>query len=814
MKQLLLLLLILIAQNTFAQNNLGSVTGNVTDASNLRGIASATISIQNKNTTASDSLGRYRIQGIPPGAYTITVSAIGYQQQSKFNIIISSGNENEISFELQPASTVLEDVVVTNNYRVAKVATLATPLSVQRLTTEEIKAFPGGNFDISKVIQSLPGIGNGASAGAGPRNDIIIRGGAPNENVYYLDGIEIPIINHFSTQGSAGGPQGILNVSFIEDLKLSSSAFDARFDNALSGVLEFKQKQGNRNQLQGNVRLSASELAATLEGPLNKKQNLTFLASARRSYLQVLFELIDLPIRPNYWDFQYKVTYRPDAKSTLTFIGVGAIDEFSSVAPKNPTPEKLYTVNNVPRNNQWNYTAGISYKRSLTNGILNIALSRNVLDNKLVKYDDDDEQNAAKLRYNLNFGETENKLRADISRNINGWATSYGLVTQLVQYKTTTYQRRRAAIADPAGNIIQPADIFNFASAINFVKYGAFVQTGKRFFSDRLGISAGIRTDMNSFTTVKNQWLQTLSPRIAVSYLLSEKFTLNATVGRYAKIAPYTILGFKQNNGSFANQNSDYLISTHYVAGVEYLPKPTTRFTIEGFHKAYNNAPVSVQDGISISNQGADFGAIGNEPVVTNGKGESSGIELFAQQKLTKRFFGTMSYTFFYSRYSNANGLYAPSAWDSRHLMTLTGGYKFKRNWELGLKVRFQGGNPYTPYDEIASRANYLTTGQGLFDNTRFNSLRLANSSSSDIRIDKKWNFKKVTLDVYLDVTNWWAAKSPSIDSYTFKRNADNTAFETTNGQPIQADGSNAIPVRLDNSAAFTLPTIGFIIEF
>lgn len=240
----------------------------------------------------------------------------------------------------------------------AKVATLETPLSVQRLTTEEIRANPGGNFDISKVVQSLPGIGSGAASGGGPRNDIIIRGGAPNENVYYLDGVEIPVINHFSTQGSAGGPQGILNVSFIEDVKLSSSAFDAKFDNALSGVFEFKQKQGNQNKVQGNVRLSASELAATLEGPLNKKKDLTFLASARRSYLQLLFKVIDLPIRPNYWDFQYKVTYRPDAKSTLTFLGVGAIDDFGFAATKEATPEKLYTLNNTPTIKQWNYTGG------------------------------------------------------------------------------------------------------------------------------------------------------------------------------------------------------------------------------------------------------------------------------------------------------------------------------------------------------------------------------------------------------------------------------------------------------------------------
>lgn len=151
----------------------------------------------------------------------------------------------------------------------------------------------------------------------------------------------MPVINHFQTQGSSGGPQGMLNVSFIEDVKLTTSAFDARYDNAMSSVFQFKQKNGNPNQVQGNVRLSATELAATLEGPLSKQRQTTFLASARRSYLQLLFKAIDLPIRPNYWDFQTKITHQINKKTTLNFIGLGAIDEFSFAVPKESTPEKV-----------------------------------------------------------------------------------------------------------------------------------------------------------------------------------------------------------------------------------------------------------------------------------------------------------------------------------------------------------------------------------------------------------------------------------------------------------------------------------------
>jgi hypothetical protein len=261
------------------------------------------------------------------------------------NVIVTSGNENTITIELEPSINVLNAVTVTGRRNTAKATTLESPLSIQRLTAEDIKANPGGNFDISKVIQSLPGVGGGAAGGTF-RNDIIIRGGAPSENVFYLDGIEVPIINHFSTQGSGGGPQGILNVSFIQDVKLSTSAFDARYDNALSSVFQFRQKNGNPNKLQGNFRMSGTEVAATLDGPISKKT--TFLASVRRSYLELLFQALDLPIRPNYWDYQFKTTTKINDKTTLTTLGLAAIDEFRLAAPKEATPEKLFAINNNP----------------------------------------------------------------------------------------------------------------------------------------------------------------------------------------------------------------------------------------------------------------------------------------------------------------------------------------------------------------------------------------------------------------------------------------------------------------------------------
>lgn len=789
--------------------NTGSISGTVIHAVTKQPLAGASLSVQALNSTSiTDSLGRYRITNIPAGSYTITASFIGYETDSRYNIVITSGNENELSFELLPRSSTLSEVVVRSGLRTARAGTLETPLSVQRLTSEEIKSNPGGNFDISRVVNSLPGVGGSSGSTGGYRNDIIIRGGGPGENVFYLDGIEIPVINHFATQGSGGGPTGILNVSFIEDVKLSASAFPSKYDNALSGIFEFKQKTGNPNQTQGNIRLSGTELAATLEGPLSQNKKLTYLASVRRSYLQLLFSAIDLPIRPNYWDFQYKLSYRPDTKSTLTFLGIGAIDQFGFGTISKPTQDKLYTLNQVPSIRQRNYTVGLSYRRSIADGYIFMTLSRNALDNQVEKYDLNDETDPVNLFYRNKATETENKLRIDVNKTVNGWNYSYGGTAQLAKYVGDNNIRRRAAVGT------QPEDRFLYSSDIQVLRFGAFVQGGKKLFDDRLGVSVGLRTDINTFTSHGTDPLKALSPRVALSYLLNEKWSLNASAGQYAKLPPYTILAFRDNNGDLVNKNNNYITSLHYVAGVEFLPKANTRFTLEVFSKNYSQVPVTVKDGININNLGADYNVVGNEPVVPTGNGKTYGIEFFAQQKLTSRFFGLFSYSFFYSRFSNADGKQMASAWDNRHLASLTFGYKFNRNWELGLKYRYQGGAPSTPFDLVESQRNFLTQGQGLPDYTRFNTQRLDAFSASDVRIDKKWNFKKITFDLFLDVSNWWGAPSVSYPKFSLERNLVTGAFVTTDGQPIRADAANGIPLILKDDDPVVLPTIGFIIEF
>jgi hypothetical protein len=792
----------------------GRISGRVINRNTQEALARMNLSLEpGGRSVRSDSSGSFRIVDLTPGAYTLTVTGVGYQTRLFSNLVITSGNEIVLEIEMDPVVKELKEVSIGTKKNTAKAATLESPLSIQRLTTEEIRANPGGNFDISKVIQSLPGVGGGV-AGGSFRNDILIRGGSPSENVFYLDGIEVPIINHFSTQGSGGGPQGILNVSFIEEVKLSTSAFDAKYDNALSSVFQFKQKNGNTEKIQGNFRLSATDAAITLDGPLSKKT--TFLASARRSYLQFLFEAIDLPIRPNYWDFQFKSTTRINEKTTFSLLGIGSIDEFSFGTPREATPEKLYVLNSNPLLQQNSYTIGATLRRLISGGYWNLSLSRNQLNNQTDKYEDNqapaDDERTGQIR----SLETENKLRWEVVRNRNGIKFSYGAVLQYVQFDNSFYQLLRPRIVDGSGTVLQEEQSISSLTDLGFWRYGAFAQVGGRLMDGRLAWSGGVRVDANNLSNSESNPLKQFSPRLSLSYALADQWNVSASYGLYHRLPSYTMLAYQNplsSNNALTNPG-DYIRSQHWAAGVEFLPDLFTRVTVEGFYKGYSNYPISLTDGISLANKGTEFGAVGNEPIAATGSGRAYGVELLYQQKLTNRLFGVFSGTFYRSEFTGFNGIYAPASWDNKVLISATGGYKLKKNWEIGAKFRYQGAAPYTPYDPVASRYSYQLLGVGVFNYAQLNTLRLPAFHAADLRIDKKWNYRKVTLDVFLDVTNVYASKAAGIPQYTFQRTPDNSAFATNDGMPLKADGSNAIPVLLDNRDGRALPTIGLIVEF
>ncbi|MGA7306100.1 MAG: TonB-dependent receptor, partial [Rhodothermales bacterium] len=682
----LIFLMVLGAQPVWSQST-GILRGTVRDAQTNEPLIGATVLLEGTQIgTASDVDGVFEIPRVPTQTYTITASYVGYESESRFNLIVKSAGNSDLTFRLSRMVVQSDEVVVRPD---PYIVSIETPLSTSRLSQVEIATYPGGNNDVAKVIQSLAGV---SPSPAGFRNDVIIRGGAPNENVYYLDGIEIPNINHFATQGSAGGPVGLLNVSFFDEVTLSTSAFPAQFDNTLSSVLEFKQREGNARELQTNIRLGASEAALTVEGPLfgatrDQSSQTTFIASVRRSYLQLLFDLIGLPFLPDYWDYQYKISHRFDQRNEINLVGLGSIDDFRVNVLDSFDPEQQATLEQVPVIKQWTSTVGLSWLHRFKDfkRLIRTTVSTNVFDNDFRRYRDN--ENLDGLYLANDSREWDVKLRSQFESYSDRGTVKTGLLLQRTRYTNRSQ------------DLVNGLD---FSSELDYLRYGFFGQASWTTLAGRLSTSAGIRADGNTFTAKGHDLWETLSPRLSFSYSLDRdaRWRANASVGRYFKLPPNTILGFRGADGTFLNRNTDYIRSDHIVAGLAHRPAEATQIALEGFYKRYDDYPVSVRDSISLANLGGDFEVFGNEEIRSIGKGRSYGFELSLQKKLTNRFYGIAAYTLYRSEFTGFDtDRYTPSAWDNRHLLSFTGGYKLSRNWEFGGRLRIAGPAPYAVLD-------------------------------------------------------------------------------------------------------------------
>lgn len=764
---------------TMAQT--GQLEGRVVEASTNEPLPGATVVIDSLRAGAiTDSTGAYLIKDLPYGIYSVKASYYGYAPVVKNQVFIEQG-VTQANFALESAELTSDTITVRAS---AFAKTSDNLVSVRSIGVEQIRTNPGGNFDISRVVQSLPGV----SGSLGFRNDVIVRGGAPNENVFYLDGVEVPNINHFATQGSGGGPVGIINSTFIENVTFQSSAFGARYDNALSSVLDFDMISGNSERFQTTLLVSGTEAGVTFDTPIGNK--VTALLSVRRSYLQLLFQLIDLPFLPDYWDVQGKLQYNINPKTTLTYVRLGAIDRFSLNEPEDVDPEQLYILDGLPVYEQDSYTQGLVLKRLTKDGFFTIAASRNRLDNRANKTD-----STGAVDLDFNSTEAENKLRLNFKSLKNGWEIGYGGVFQYATFRNETFSVQFLG---------EGIDTLNVDSRINVFRYGAYGSVSRRYLNRRLWTTFGIRTDMNSFTDRGNNPLEALSPRASLRYTFSPKWSAAASTGIYYKLPPYTILGFSDAEGN-DNRNARYIQSTHFVAGAEYQPSDSWLFSLETFLKLYDRYPVSVNDSVSLANLGGNFDVFGNEDIQSVGKGRAYGAELFVQKTLTKRLYGLASYTLYWSEFTGFNTEeYIRSAWDNRHLVSLTGGYLFgkKNNWEFAAKWRFLGGAPYTPFDIDASVEYYQVAGVGVPDFDRLNREQTSAFSQVDVRLERRWYFKKWSMILFIDIQNLLDTENPGQPNFTLQRTDDNSAFVT----PAQ-------PVLIDINQSSRIPSIGIRVK-
>lgn len=738
---------------------------------------------------STDANGNFLITQVPPGIYRLQASFLGYKTELTPEYRVNHVTPY-VQIELEEENASLNEVVVTAS-PFQKVP--ESPVSLRVIGLQEIEKAPGANRDISKVVQNYPGV---AFSPIGYRNDLIVRGGGPSENRFYLDGVEIPNINHFSTQGASGGPVGLIDADLIRSVKFYSGAFPADKGNALSSVLDFSLRDGDMERNSLKATLGASEVSLSSNGHIGNKTS--YLVSVRQSYLQALFKILGLPFLPAYTDASFKIKTRFDSHNELTLLGLGGIDRMKlNLGIEGEDAE--YMLSYLPEINQETYTVGGVYRHYSQRHVQSIVLSQSYLNNRNVKYRDNDESSEENLTLRLGSIEQETKLRMENTSSWSVWKVKAGFDLNYSRYKSNEYRKVFA-------NALREYD---YHTDLSLWRWGMFASVDYAAPDKSFTASMGVRTDGNNYSDkMKELWRQ-LSPRLSVSYRLIEGLTLSGHVGLYYQLPSYTALGFKGEEGEYVNRHLDYISVSQESLGLSWTPNENMDLSVEGFYKLYGHMPFSLSDQIPLSCKGNDYGTIGNEALSSEAKGRSYGVELMFKWLLTQKLNLSSSLTIFKSEFKDGEqGSYVPSAWDNRFILNMSGTYNFPKHWSLGAKVSCIGGSPYTPYDvEKSSLVEaWNVQGRAYYDYSRYNQERLPVFGQLDVRVDKTFYLKKCMLGFYLDIQNITASKLRQPDALMSTGQIENPSAPLSEQRYVMKS--------IRQESGTLLPTLGITFEY
>lgn len=738
--RIFLLLFIMVLLSTCVYSEDFQVRGRVIDKFSRQPVPNASVTVYGRTGqgASTDSAGVFCIEHVAPGICQLSVSCVGYKNALSPEYIVSAKLPS-VEIELEENTSKLEEVTVTaGSFRRVK----NSPVSLQIIGLGEIEKSPGGNRDISRIVRSYPGV---SFSPIGYRNDLIVRGGAPSENRFYLDGIEIPNINHFATQGASGGPVSILNADLIREVQFYTGAFPADKGGALSSVMDIRLRDGNADDNSFKATLGASEVS--LSGSGHFGGNTTYLFSVRQSYLQLLFKVLGLPFLPNYIDGQFKIKTRLSDRDEIVLLGLTGIDRM-----KLNTDEKgedaEYMLSYLPRIEQQTFTIGAAYKHYAGKHVQTVSLGYNYLANQNLKYRNNDDSSADNLTLDLSSHEQKVSLRAENRTYGERWAFVEGVEAYYAKYDDNTFQR----LYRSGGQVLLRQN-----TDLGIMGWGAFASARYKTTDERFTATLGLRFDGCDYSSAMARFWETVSPTLSLSYRVLPQLAVNAAVGMYHQLPAYTALGYTDETGAYVNKSLKYMRVVNANLGTEWNISRQVVVSVEGFFKRYSRVPLSVVDGIPLACKGNDYGVVGNEQLVPDADGRAYGVEASMRWQVAGKLTSVASFTFFRSEYRSGSGAeYIASAWDNRFIANVSGTYELPRNWSIGAKLSAIGGSPFTPYDEDKSSLveAWDVQGRPYYDYTRYNTGRLDAFAQLDVRVDKNYYFKGWRLGIYLDLQN------------------------------------------------------------
>lgn len=725
----------------------GAITGNVT-------VAGARVCVkETANCVTAGANGEFRIAPVRAGSYLLEITPRGATQPVTATVDVRAGLNARVDVLPGQTVTVTEPVFVapeeikTSNYLVQ---------------AQEISKSAGALQDVSRYIQTLPGVAIGSNDF---RNDIIVRGGSPLENLFVVDNVEIPNINNFANFASAGGTVSILDSELIRDVNFLTGGYPSPYINRLSGVLQVAQREGNREHLAGRATVGFAGAGVILEGPIKRERG-SWIISARRSFLDLFTKDVGIGGVPVNYSFNTKAVYDLTARDRLWAVNFTGIDNIRLGPTNDKKPDSELATLDI-RYDGWRSATGLNWQRLMgarTVGLLGITHSEAKVGSQvkdLVRFGTtgtnvDDVISRAPVTYREQNREGESTLKYDLTSVMSGLGKLQ--VGGSFKYFRIDYDAAQPLGVNSPYTAMPDQNRFAIRTAFSARQTGAYLMSAKNLGS-RVNLSWGGRFDNYSFIGASR-----FSPRAGINVRLAGRLSWKASWGTYYQQPFFLFLASFPVNRGLSPIRAD-----HYVTGFSYVASDTLRMSVETFAKNYSSYPVAVAyPALSLANTGDTFNV--SEllfPMTSAGRGRVRGIEFFVEKKFTRKWFGQSNLSFSRTRHAALDGIRRPGSFDYPFLFNAVGGYRLNTKWEFSSRLAWFGGRPYTPFDLGVSTAQR----RGVYDLTQINALRAPDYFRFDFRVDRTLTFRDKPVLVWVGLQNVTNRKNFATASWDREKN-------------------------------------------
>lgn len=705
----------------------GQMFGTIIEKETRQPVIGANITLEKSIYGAATDLdGKYNISNIETGTYVIKISCIGFKTKFLTDVVIKTGHAAEINSQLEEDVVSGNEVVVQGSY-----FNLSREVvnSSYGLRYEEIRRQAGATGDVQRIVQSMPGV----VPTNDQRNDLVVRGGSPSENLTIVDNVDVPNLSHFGAQGASGGPISMLSTEFIQDADFIAGGFSAQYGGKLSSVLNLTLRDGNNHTFSPSFDLSMAGAGLMMEGPMTEKG--TWMLSLRRSYLDLLYKSFSMTAVPKYSNFQFKATYNINPYNKLWLISIAGIDaiKFNYDPGDKDDPETM----NI-ESSGWRVINGVNWQTLFGKSGYGILCLSDAVDYFDQTAHDPKENNM--LSFQNKSTEGESTIKYDLSFNGKNAQFSAGASVKLLrEYFNITMPmgtRNQYDTDSTKKNIMAIDKNFTTPTAALYAIYTISPL-------NKLDFSFGLRYELFDYLNDKSK----VSPRINLNYKITDNFSASFSYGIFYQMPPLCLV-------STISQNRDLkpLRSDHYVAGFAYYPYPDVKITVEGYYKDYSDYPISIEyPTFSLANAGDEY-TIHEKliPLTSKGSGRSKGIEFYIQKRMTENLYGQISYSYSKTEHKALDGIYRPGSFDIPHVLSIIGGYKLNDSWEFSTKFTYASGRPYTPVDMVNSNIQ----NRNILDVSKTNSERMKSYNRLDLRADHRANFDGWNLVTYVELQN------------------------------------------------------------